>query len=175
MKHEKLQKLVLTALFAALTFVATNIIHIPTPATNGYINLGDCMVLLGACMLGPVYGAAAGGIGSMLADLLLGYMAYVPGTLLIKGLMAMTAALLYKALKNRIGSIAATVIGGITAECIMIIGYFAYESTLLGYGIAAAASIPGNAVQGFVGLVLGTVLHQILYHIPVVRRNVEVL
>ena len=81
MKHEKLQKMVLAALFAALTYVATNIIHIPTPATNGYINLGDCMVLLGAFLLGPVWGAAAGGIGSMLADVLLGYFSYAPGTM----------------------------------------------------------------------------------------------
>ena len=64
MQHVKLQKLVLAALFAALTYVATNIIHMPTPVTNGYVNLGDCMVLLGAFLLGPVYGAAAGGIGS---------------------------------------------------------------------------------------------------------------
>ena len=62
MNHEKLQKLILAALFAALTYVATNIIHIPTPATNGYVNLGECMVLLGAFLLGPLYGAAAGGI-----------------------------------------------------------------------------------------------------------------
>ena len=62
MKHQKLYHLVLAALFAALTYVATNIIHVPIPATDGYINLGDCVVLLGAFLLGPVYGAAAGGI-----------------------------------------------------------------------------------------------------------------
>ena len=61
MKHQKLYHLVLAALFAALTYVATNIIHVPIPATDGYINLGDCVVLLGAFLLGPVYGAAAGG------------------------------------------------------------------------------------------------------------------
>ena len=59
MKHEKLIKLVLAALFAALTCVATMLIHIPMPATNGYINLGDGMVLLGAFLLGPVYGMAS--------------------------------------------------------------------------------------------------------------------
>ena len=44
MKHDKLLKLVLAALFAALTCVATSLISIPIPATNGYINLGDGMV-----------------------------------------------------------------------------------------------------------------------------------
>ena len=33
------KQLVLTALFAALTYVATNIIRVPIPATDGYINL----------------------------------------------------------------------------------------------------------------------------------------
>ena len=70
MKHQKLYRLVLAALFAALIFVATNIIRVPIPATDGYINLGDCVVLLGAFLLGPVYGAAAGGVGSMMRGVL---------------------------------------------------------------------------------------------------------
>ena len=173
MKHDKLQKIVLTALFAALTYVATNIIHIPTPGTNGYINLGDCIVLLGAFLLGPLYGALAGGIGSMLADLLLGYVTYAPGTFLIKGLMGLCAALLFRALRGKTGSLLATVLGGIAAECIMVFGYFAYESTLLGYGLAAAASIPSNAFQGVIGLILGTVLYQALSHVPVIKKSIQ--
>ena len=173
MQHTKLQKLVLAALFAALTYVATNIIHIPTPGTNGFVNLGDCMVLLGAFLLGPVYGMAAGGIGSMLADTLLGYMTYAPGTLVIKGLMGLCAALIFRALRGRTGTVAASIVGGLAAECIMVFGYFAYESTLLGYGIGAAASIPSNAVQGAVGLVLGVALYQALAHVPVVKRTIE--
>lgn len=55
---------------------------------NGFVNLGDCFVLLSGWLLGPWWGGAAGGIGSMLADLLLGYGHYAPGTLIIKGLMA---------------------------------------------------------------------------------------
>lgn len=131
MRHAKLQKVVLAALFAALTYVATNLIHIPTPGTNGYVNLGDCMVLLGAFLLGPVYGAAAGGIGSMLADLLLGYMSYAPFTLLIKGLMGLTAALLFRAAEKKTGTTVAAVTAGLAAECLMVLGYFAVESTAL--------------------------------------------
>lgn len=56
------------------------------------------MVLLGAYLLGPAYGAVAGGAGPALADLLSGYAMYVPGTLVIKALMGLTAALLYRAL-----------------------------------------------------------------------------
>ena len=42
-----LRCLVLTALLAAMTCVATLVIRVPSP-TNGYMNLGDAVVLLGA-------------------------------------------------------------------------------------------------------------------------------
>ncbi len=76
MTDQKLKKLVMAALFAALTTVMTMVIRIPSPM-SGYVNLGDCAVL-SAWILGPGLGCAAAGIGSMLADLL-GYPRYVPG------------------------------------------------------------------------------------------------
>ena len=43
--NEKIKKLVTASLLAALTCVATMIIKIPSPM-KGYLNLGDCVVLL---------------------------------------------------------------------------------------------------------------------------------
>ena len=91
MRASRWSRLVYTALFTALTTVATLVIQVPSPM-SGYVNLGDAMVLLSAWILGPVYGTAAAGIGSMLADLLSGYAYYAPGTLVIKCLMAFVAA-----------------------------------------------------------------------------------
>ena len=58
MKSEKnkfsLKKTVIAAMFAALACVATMVINIPIPATGGYINLGDCIVILSGWMLGGV-------------------------------------------------------------------------------------------------------------------------
>ncbi|MCR4656847.1 MAG: hypothetical protein K5770_11545 [Lachnospiraceae bacterium] len=62
----------------------------------------------------------------------------------------------------------AQIIGSIVAEVIMIAGYFAYESTVLGYGLAASASIVSNAVQGGVCIVLGNALIQVLLRIPAI-------
>ena len=45
--------------------------------------------------------AFAGGVGSMLADLLSGYAYYAPGTLVIKALVALVAALVFQALRNK--------------------------------------------------------------------------
>jgi uncharacterized membrane protein len=170
MKQNKVYRLVLAAVFAALAFVATNIIHIPIPATNGYINLGDCVVLLGAFLLGPVYGAAAGGVGSALADLLSGYGIYAPGTFVIKALVAVVAGLLMGALSNR--TKAAPVLAGIVGELVMILGYFIYESTILGYGLAAAGSIAGNGIQGAAGVILSGVLYVALVKVPGVKKIV---
>ena len=138
MRDANIKKLVLAALMAALTYVATSIVQIPSPM-QGYVNLGDCIVLLSGWILGPWWGAAAGGIGSMLVDLLGGYGHYAPGTLIIKGCMALVAALI-----------------------VMVLGYFGYASLLLGKGWGAAASIPGNLVQGAMGMVIGLVLLVVL-------------
>ena len=50
MSDKKVQKLVVSALMAALTYVATMVVQIPSPM-NGYVNLGDCAVLLAALAL----------------------------------------------------------------------------------------------------------------------------
>ncbi len=157
MKHKKLYRLVLTALFAALTCIATMLIQIQMPATNGYVNIGDCFVLLGAWVLGPWFGAAAGGIGSALADLLAGYPHYIPGTLVIKALMAVIAALLYQRLGKK-HSYLGRLVGGVAAELWMVLGYFVYAWIALGKGLAAATSIPGNLLQGVIGIVAALAL-----------------
>lgn len=166
MKQNNLIKLILAALFTALGCAATMVISIPIPATNGYINLGDGVVLLGAFLLGPVYGMAAGGLGSMLADILLGYALYAPATLVIKALMALSAALISRAMRGKGGLI----LGSIAGEIVMVAGYFAYEALALGYGLAAAGSIPANAVQGAVGAVVGIACYKALHSIPSIRK-----
>lgn len=154
--NKNLTKLVLTALFAAMVCVATMIIKLPTFGTNGYVNIGDTVVLLSAWIIGGVYGGLAAGIGSCLADLISGYGTYVPGTLVIKFFMAIVAYIVYMAFKKiNTNKIVAYVVSGMIAEAVMVVGYFLYESTLLGYGIAAAGSIGSNAIQGVTCLVLG--------------------
>ena len=94
--NNNLKKLILAALFAALSCVATMSIRIPTPGTSGYIHPGDAIVILSGVILGPVWGFLAGGIGSALSDLIGGYFIYVPITFGIKGLVALAAGLLYQ-------------------------------------------------------------------------------
>ena len=126
MTDRKLHQLVLGALFAALCTVMTLVIQVPSPM-QGYVNLGDCAVLLSAWILGPFYGAGAAGIGSMLADLLSGYAHYAPGTLLIKLSVAAVAGLLFDVIKGHTRSVLpAQLISGVAAEAVMVVGYFGY-------------------------------------------------
>ena len=171
MTDSKIKKMVLAALFAALCTVMTMVIQVPSPM-QGYVNLGDCAVLLAAWVLGPVYGGAAAGIGSMLADLLLSYAHYAPGTFAIKLVMAVAAALIFRALRERRSAplVLAQAVSGVAAEIIMVAGYFGYASLWLGKGLAAAASIPGNVVQGVFGLVAAAVVYAILDRSHVLAR-----
>ena len=171
MRDNKVKKLVMTALFAALTTVMTMVIRVPSP-TQGFVNLGDCAVLMSAWVLGPVYGGAAAGIGSMLADVLASYINYAPGTLIIKFFMALVAGLVFKAVNtdSKAKRLGAQVVGGVLAEAIMVLGYFSYCAVFLSYGLAAAADIPGNLVQGVMGLVIATLVYALLDAAHVFQR-----
>ena len=100
MKDRKGFRIVLTAMLAAMVCVSTICIQIAS-RVGGYINLGDALVLMSGFMLGPVYGGAAAGIGSALADIITGYAYYAPGTLVIKAAIAAVAALLARSLARR--------------------------------------------------------------------------
>lgn len=161
----QLKMLVMAALFIALGYVATILLVIPMPG-GGYLNLGDTIVLLGAYLLGPVYGAVAGGLGPALADLMAGYGIYVPATLVIKALMAMTAALLYRALRKKIW---APVLCGAAAETIMVVGYCLFEAFLAGNPAGGLAGLPGNVIQAVFGLAASTLLAGALKKSALVR------
>ncbi len=150
------KRIVIAAMVAALTCVATMIIKIPSPL-KGYLNLGDCVVLLAGWMLNPVYGFLAAGLGSALADLFSGYVVYAPATFVIKGLMALVAFYGFKLLHNKIGNLPSRIITGFVAEVVMILGYFLFEGVLYGFG-PSVVNIPANGVQGVAGLILGCLL-----------------
>ncbi len=161
----KTKKLIMSALLAALTCVATMILRIPSPL-GGYINLGDGIVLLCGWLLSPVYGFLAAGIGSGLADVLSGYMLYAPVTFLIKGCMALIAYFLTKRLCRHTRPLTARLVSGITAEVVMVGGYLAFESCIYKF-VPSLVNVPPNAIQGLAGLIIGLLLVQIFekYHI----------
>ena len=156
---KSVKKLVMAALLTALVCVATMIVKIPSPL-KGYINLGDCVVLISGWLLQPGYGFLAAGLGSALADILSGYVSYAPATFIIKGLMAIAVYFIYKFMRKKFSLVPAAVVAGIVAEIIMISGYFVFEGFLYGFG-PSLVNIPANAVQGIAGIIAGTGLIKI--------------
>lgn len=155
------KKLCIMGLLIALTCVATMCIHIPIPATNGYINVGDSIILVSAVLFGGPYGLVAGGIGSALADLLLGYTNYVPVTLVVKGIEGLLVAII--AGRNADFFTVRKITAAILGVAWMVLGYFIFESFM--YGMAAAAeSVISNCIQAggsfVIFIILGFALHK---------------
>jgi len=151
-----LKKLITASVFAALACVVTMSVKVPSPL-NGYLNLGDCIVLLCGWCLSPAYAFIAAGFGSALADLFSGYVLYAPATFVIKGAMALIVFYCAKLPIKSQGSVIRKLIGALLAEVAMIGGYFIFEGILYGFA-PSAVNIPANGVQGCAGLVLGLIL-----------------
>ena len=165
------RRLTLAALSIALVTLATVIIRIPNPATQGYINLGDALLFTTALVFGWRIGGIAGGVGSALADALGGYFIWAPWTLVIKGIEGILVGTIAcwgnrgggaTATRDgrhpgRIAAVAAVLVGGAW----MVAGYYLAGSVMFG-GIAALTEIPGNLVQAGAAVVVALPLSALL-------------
>ena len=168
----KTKKLILSALMAALICVATMVIQVPT-YTGGYIHLGDGFVLLSGILLGPILGALSAGIGSMLADVLTGHVQWAPATFIIKALAALLVGLIYKKISKKLflNTYVSVILSGIASGLVVVFGYFAYNTLILGNVFAAAAaSIPTDTLQSVVGIVISCTLLPLLKKIPGIKE-----
>ena len=144
----------LIGIFTALNYVVTAFIQIPIPATGGYINVGDLMVMFTALLFGPIVGGISGGVGPMIADIFSPYSIYAPATLVIKGIEGFLIGLISnpKDKSSRISyrDIIAVLIGGL----LIPFGYFIFEAYILNLGVSVAlAEVPGNFFQfGFAAI-----------------------
>ena len=163
MNKIKTKDLTLLAMFIALTTVATMSIQIPIPATKGYINIGDTILICAGLLLGRTAGGVAGSIGSALADLLSGYGYYAPITFVVKGIEGFLAGYLKEKKIN-------FVICGLIAGLFMAFGYFIAEGTILYNFEAAAASLPANIMQGIGGSILASLLYKAIEKTKVLER-----
>ena len=151
------KQLCLNGLFIAIVCLCTMIIRIPVPATNGYIHIGDSVIIIISVFFGKKYGAAAGGIGSALADLFSGYPHWMLFTFVIKGIMGFVIGSLADRSKSGVLSfknVFAPVIGIIW----MIIGYVLGGTVLEGSFLVALSSVPSNIIQGIGGFVIYIVM-----------------
>lgn len=164
MEKNHVKKLCLVSLFTALVALGTMFIQIPV--TTGYVHLGDCFIFLVAIIFGAKFGMIAGGLGSFLADILLGYGIYAPFSLLIKGLMGFVVGKFSSYSKNENFYTSKNFIGILLGGIIMIAGYFSLELILTSTLETAIASLVPNLIQATSGLILYSVFGVALKKLP---------
>ena len=155
MKNRPTRRICLTALMAAIVYVFTAYIHVPSH--TGYTHVGDGFLYLAASLLPAPFAAAAGAIGAGLADLLSGYGIWAPGTVIIKVLTAFCFTSRCEKLVNK-----RNVLGILPALLLCVGGYYLYEALITGNFTAPALGIPGYltqvALSSAVYLALGSAL-----------------
>jgi uncharacterized membrane protein len=141
--------LAVTAVMAAVVFVLTRLVQVPTPA-RGYVHLGDAGIFFAAFAFGPGVGAIAGGLGTLLADITSGFPLWAPFSLLIHGAQGWAVGRLSRQWPGMGGLVLAAAVGG----AIVVAGYLGAGLLLSGLG-AALGELPLNVLQVAAGAVVG--------------------
>jgi uncharacterized membrane protein len=158
--RQALKVLLTNSLLIAMVALVTIFVRIPTLLTRGYINLGDIVIIAAGFLLGGPRGALIGGMGSALADFTGGYMVFVPGTLIIKGLEGYLAGFIGHTI-NKEKKVLLRLAGGCAGAVFMVGGYFGYEMLIFGLPAALTALIP-NLMQGITGVVCALAIYPVL-------------
>lgn len=138
--------MVLTALFTAIVTIMT-FINLPLfGAQGGLIHLGYVALFPIAIIYGKRVGMIAGGVGMGLFDILSGWSAWAPGTLVIVGIIGYVVGAITERNKSFLFMVIAMLIGSV----ISITGYFFYNAFIMGFGIESAlVSIAGDSLKVF--------------------------
>lgn len=148
--REKVLYLTLAGVFAAMIYLLTAFVKVPTGA--GYTHAGDSAVFLAACLLPAPYAAAAAAIGAGLADGLSGFVVWLPATLVIKALAALCFTSKKETIINRRNLLAL-----LPALVLCAVGYSLYQAIFMLGGISktafatAFAQVPAYCVQTAIG------------------------
>ena len=142
MEKQKMQKIVMTGMFAALSYVVFTFLQIKITLPGGdatSIHLGNAVCVLGALVLGGVWGGIGGAIGMTIGDLLDPiYVVYAPKTFILK-----------------------FCIGLITGLFDPLFGYF-YKRVILGKA-AADVTLAWNITATSINAVLSVIVASAVY------------
>lgn len=165
MRSLETKQIARNAVLIAMTTMATMLIQVPIPATKGYINLGDGVLLCAALLFGKRTGFLVGGIGSALADLLLGYTWYAPITFVVKGFEGFIAGWLFH------DRHAPTWLSSAVGAFVMVGGYFIAESVMYTMPTAALSILP-NGFQGLGGVIISLLTYYSLHQFMTSQKTI---
>lgn len=181
MTNAKTRKLVFTAMFAVINYVAFTYGKITIPVTAGTstaIHIANAVVVLSAWFLGPIYGGLSGAVGLSIADVFdPRYITSAPKTFLLKFLIGFIAGTLANRFHLRekeerkeiisITAISAAAALGFNVIADPIVGYF-FRKYLLGIPQEAAKIIAtwvagSTAINAVVCTIISVILYLALY------------
>lgn len=176
MKNEKLLKLVLTGIFAALSYVVFAFLQIKITLPGGdatSIHLGNAVCVLGALLIGGLYGGLGGAIGMTIGDLFDPvYVVYAPKTFILKFCIGLITGVI----AHRIGHITTekdnvkvlkwtifATVGGLLFNVVFdpLVGYF-YKLLILGKP-AAELTLAWNVFSTSINAFTSTIVSVIIY------------
>ena len=176
MKKQTTQKIALTGLMAALSYVVFTFLQIKIQLPGGdatSIHLGNAVCVLGALLLGGIYGGLGGAIGMTIGDLLdPQYIIYAPKTFILKLCIGLITGLI----AHRLGKIStekdngkvlkwtilATVCGlGFNVVFDPLVGYV-YKLAILGKP-AAEVTLVWNIASTSINAAASAVVSVLLY------------
>ncbi len=182
MRSNTTLKLTMTALMAALCYVAFTYfkISIPLPTGSTAFHLGNTFCVLASLLMGGVIGGLAGAIGMGIADLMDPlYVTVAPKTMILKFMIGIITGLLaHKVFKVRqlqgkelVIKTALSAGGGLLFNVIAepLFGYFYYQFILSMPEKASSTLAKFNALTTGVNAILATVIATILY-IAIAKR-----
>lgn len=175
-KKQMTLKLAQAALMAALCYIGFQFLRfdIPVGMEKTAIHLGNTFCVLGALLIGGLWGGLAGAVGMTIADLTSDYVTYAPKTFLLKlciglivGLVAHKIAKLSKE-HDKSYIMRWTVIAAIAGMAFNvvadpIVGYF-YKRYLLGLEADLAETLAKiTAAATFVNAITSVIIASLLY------------
>ena len=181
MTNAKTKKIVYTAMFAVINYVAFTYGKITIPVTAGTstaIHIANAVVVLSSWFLGPIYGGLSGAIGLSIADILdPRYITSAPKTFLLKFLIGFIAGTVARQFhlrektdrKEIIEAATVSAVAGLGFNVIAdpIVGYF-YRNYLLGIPQDAAKIIAtwvagATAINAVACVFVSVILYLALY------------
>lgn len=176
MRNEKLQKMVMVGVIAALSYVVFTFCQIKLTLPGGdttSIHLGNAVCVLGALLLGGFYGGLGGAIGMSIGDLFdPAYVFYTPKTFLLK----LCIGLITGFIAHKLGHISTSndqkhiffwtvcaAIGGLLFNVIFdpLVGYY-YKLLILGRP-AATLTLSWNVLSTSINSITSTIVSVAVY------------
>lgn len=176
MKNEKVLKIALTGLFAALSYVVFTFLQIKIPLPGGdatSIHLGNAICVIGALVIGGVYGGLGGALGMTIGDLFDPvYIVYAPKTFILKFCIGLITGCIAHKLghisteqdnKKVLKWVIIASIGGLLFNVIFdpLVGYF-YKLLILGKP-AAELTLAWNVASTSINAVTSTIASVLIY------------